>query len=216
MAEELSKDYFIKVIEDLIPWIEDRKEYFTDLDSAIGDGDHGINLSIGFREVASHLDEWKNENVATLYKNVGKALLDKVGGSAGPLYGSFFMKFGVPVKKKGPDEGVTGDEFVAMMDKAIAIIQKRGKSTTGEKTMNDTLMPALDALKAAHAAGDDIKTAMSKAVEAGKAGLESTRDMIATKGRAMRLGERAVGHLDPGAASTAEMLEIFYKDMPDA
>ena len=173
MSEELSKEYFVKVIEDLIPWIEDRKEYFTDLDSAIGDGDHGINLSIGFREVASHLDEWK-------------------------------------------DEGVTADEFVAMMDKAIAIIQKRGKSTTGEKTMNDTLMPALDALKAAHAAGDDIKTAMGKAVEAGKAGLESTRNMVATKGRAMRLGERAVGHLDPGAASTAEMLEIFYKDMPDA
>ena len=216
MSEELSKEYFVKVIEDLIPWIEDRKEYFTDLDSAIGDGDHGINLSIGFREVASHLDEWKGENVATLYKNVGKALLDKVGGSAGPLYGSFFMKFGVPVKKKGPDEGVTGDEFVEMMDKAISIIQKRGKSTTGEKTMNDTLMPALDALKAAHAAGDDIKTAMGKAVEAGKAGLESTRNMVATKGRAMRLGERAVGHLDPGAASTAEMLEIFYKDMPDA
>ncbi|MCH4071597.1 dihydroxyacetone kinase subunit DhaL [Pseudoramibacter sp.] len=216
MAETLSKEYFVKVIEDLIPWIEDRKEYFTDLDSAIGDADHGINLSIGFREVASHLDEWKNENVATLYKNVGKALLDKVGGSAGPLYGSFFMKFGVPVKKKGPDEGVTDDEFVAMMDKAISIIQKRGKSTTGEKTMNDTLMPALDALKAAHAAGDDIKTAMGKAVEAGKAGLESTRNMVATKGRAMRLGERAVGHLDPGAASTAEMLEIFYKDMPDA
>ena len=216
MSEELSKEYFVKVIEDLIPWIEDRKEYFTDLDSAIGDGDHGINLSVGFREVASHLDEWKGENVATLYKNVGKALLDKVGGSAGPLYGSFFMKFGVPVKKKGPDEGVTADEFVAMMDKAIAIIQKRGKSTTGEKTMNDTLMPALDALKAAHAAGDDIKTAMGKAVEAGKAGLESTRNMVATKGRAMRLGERAVGHLDPGAASTAEMLEIFYKDMPDA
>lgn len=216
MAETLSKDYFVKVIEDLIPWIEDRKEYFTDLDSAIGDADHGINLSIGFREVASHLDEWKDENVATLYKNVGKALLDKVGGSAGPLYGSFFMKFGVPVKKKGPDEGVTDDEFVAMMDKAIAIIQKRGKSTTGEKTMNDTLMPALDALKKAHAKGDDIKTAMGKAVEAGKAGLESTRNMVATKGRAMRLGERAVGHLDPGAASTAEMLEIFYKDMPDA
>ena len=126
------------------------------------------------------------------------------------------MKFGVPVKKKGPDEGVTDDEFVAMMDKAISIIQKRGKSTTGEKTMNDTLMPALDALKKAHAEGDDIKTAMGKAVEAGKAGLESTRNMVATKGRAMRLGERAVGHLDPGAASTAEMLEIFYKDMPDA
>ena len=82
--------------------------------------------------------------------------------------------------------------------------------------MTDTLMPDFDALKADHDAGDDINTAMGKAVEAGKAGLESTRDMIATKGRAMRLGERAIGHLDPGAASTAAMLEIFYKNVPDA
>ncbi|MBQ3334475.1 MAG: dihydroxyacetone kinase subunit L [Eubacteriaceae bacterium] len=211
----LDKQYFIDVVNDLIPWAEERKEYFTDLDSAIGDGDHGMNLSIGFREVAKHVDEWSQENVNTFYKNVGKALLDKVGGSAGPLYGSFFMKFGLPIKSKGPDEGATFDEFIQMMDKGIAIIQKRGKSTTGEKTMNDTLMPALDALKAANEAGDAPKEAMAKAVEAGKAGLESTRNMIATKGRAMRLGERAVGHLDPGAASTAEMLEIFYKNMPE-
>lgn len=211
----LDKQYFIDVVNDLIPWAEERKGYFTDLDSAIGDGDHGMNLSIGFREVAKHVDEWSQENVNTFYKNVGKALLDKVGGSAGPLYGSFFMKFGLPIKSKGPDEGATFDEFIQMMDKGIAIIQKRGKSTTGEKTMNDTLMPALDALKAANEAGDAPKEAMAKAVEAGKAGLESTRDMIATKGRAMRLGERAVGHLDPGAASTAEMLEIFYKNMPE-
>lgn len=211
----LDKQYFIDVVNDLIPWAEERKGYFTDLDSAIGDGDHGMNLSIGFREVAKHVDEWSQENVNTFYKNVGKALLDKVGGSAGPLYGSFFMKFGLPIKSKGPDEGATFDEFIQMMDKGIAIIQKRGKSTTGEKTMNDTLMPALDALKAANEAGDAPKEAMAKAVEAGKAGLESTRNMIATKGRAMRLGERAVGHLDPGAASTAEMLEIFYKNMPE-
>lgn len=215
MAEDFSKEYFVQVIKDLIPWAEERKDYFTELDSAIGDGDHGVNLSIGFREVSQHVDEWQNENVATLYKNVGKALLDKVGGSAGPLYGSFFMKFGLPIKKKGPDEGATFDEFVQMMDKGISIIQKRGKSTIGEKTMNDTLMPALDALKKAQADGDAPKKAMRKAVEAGKAGLESTRNMVATKGRAMRLGERAVGHLDPGAASTAEMIEIFYKDMPD-
>ena len=210
----LDKDYFVRVIKDLIPWAEERKDYFTELDSAIGDGDHGMNLSIGFREVGKHVDEWQEESVFNFYKKVGTALLDKVGGSAGPLYGSFFMKFGLPVKKKEADEGVTFDEFIDMMDKGIAIIQKRGKSTIGEKTMNDTLMPALDALKAANAAGDAPKDAMAKAVEAGKAGLESTRNMIATKGRAMRLGERAVGHLDPGAASTAEMLEIFYKEMP--
>ena len=93
MAEYiLDKQYFIDVVKDLIPWAEERKVYFTELDSAIGDGDHGMNLSIGFREVGKHVDEWSTENVNNFYKNVGKALLDKVGGSAGPLYGSFFMK----------------------------------------------------------------------------------------------------------------------------
>lgn len=170
----LDKQYFINVIKDLIPWAEERKDYFTELDSAIGDGDHGMNLSIGFREVGKNIDEWQKESVFQMYKDVGTALLDKVGGSAGPLYGSFFMKFGLPVKNKEADEGATFEEFIAMMDKGIAIIQKRGKSTIGEKTMNDTLMPALDALKAAYAAGDAPKEAMAKAVEAGKQGLEST------------------------------------------
>lgn len=210
-----SKDYFVQVVTDLIDLAEERKDYFTDLDSAIGDGDHGINLSIGFREVAKNLDEWKALGVRDLYNKVGTALLDKVGGSSGPLYGSFFMKFGLPVKTKRSDEGATYEEFVAMMEKGVAIIQKRGKSTTGEKTMLDTFIPAVETLRKEHDAGTPAKEAMAKAVEAGKEGLESTRNIVATKGRAMRLGERAIGHLDPGAASAAEILEVFYKDMPE-
>ncbi|MEG0495439.1 MAG: dihydroxyacetone kinase subunit DhaL [Eubacterium sp.] len=210
----LDKTYFTNVIKDLIQLAEDRKDYFTELDSAIGDGDHGMNLSIGFREVNKHLDEWQNENINNFYKKVGTALLDKVGGSSGPLYGSFFMKFGLPIKTKGEDEGATFEEFIEMMDTGIKIIQKRGKSTTGEKTMLDTLIPAEEALRTAYKGGAAPKEAMAKAVEAGKAGLESTRNIVATKGRAMRLGERAIGHLDPGAASSAEILEVFYNNMP--
>lgn len=212
----LSKDYFVQVIRDLIPLVDDRKEYYTELDSAIGDGDHGINLEIGFREVNKHLDEWQEFSVKDLYNKVGTALLDKVGGSSGPLYGSFFMKFGLPIKKKGPDEGATFQEFVEMMETGVAIIQKRGKSTIGEKTMLDTFIPAVETLRKEYEAGTSAKEAMAKAVEAGRAGLESTRNIVATKGRAMRLGERAIGHLDPGAASAAEFLEVFYKDMPEA
>ncbi|MEG0310393.1 MAG: dihydroxyacetone kinase subunit DhaL [Eubacterium sp.] len=210
----LDKTYFTNVIKDLIQLAEDRKDYFTELDSAIGDGDHGMNLSIGFREVNKHLDEWQNENINNFYKKVGTALLDKVGGSSGPLYGSFFMKFGLPIKAKSEDEGATFEEFIEMMDTGIKIIQKRGKSTTGEKTMLDTLIPAEEALRTAYKGGVAPKEAMAKAVEAGKAGLESTRNIVATKGRAMRLGERAIGHLDPGAASSAEILEVFYNNMP--
>ena len=210
----LDKQYFVDVVKDLIKLAEDRKEYFTELDSAIGDGDHGMNLSIGFREVDKNLDEWQKESVNGFYKKVGTALLDKVGGSSGPLYGSFFMKFGLPVKTKGPDDGVTFDEFIEMMETGVNIIKKRGKSTTGENTMLDTLVPAVETLKSAYEGGAAPKEAMAKAVEAGKDGLESTRNIVATKGRAMRLGERAIGHLDPGAASSAEILEVFYNHMP--
>ena len=184
----LSKDYFVQVIRDLIVLAEDRKEYFTDLDSAIGDGDHGINLSIGFREVNKNIEDWKGLSV---------------------------RDFGLPIKTKGPDEGATFEEFIAMMEKGVEIIKKRGKSTTGEKTMLDTFVPAVETLRKEYEGGTPAKEAMEKAVEAGKAGLESTRNIVATKGRAMRLGERAIGHLDPGAASAAEILEVFYKDMPN-
>ena len=122
----LSKDYFVQVIRDLIVLAEDRKEYFTDLDSAIGDGDHGINLSIGFREVNKNIEDWKGLSVRDFYNKVGTALLDKVGGSSGPLYGSFFMKFGLPIKTKGRDEWGTFKEFIAIMGKVGEIIRRRG------------------------------------------------------------------------------------------
>lgn len=208
----LTKDYFIAVIEDLVILVEEKKDYFIELDSAIGDGDHGMNLSIGFREVNKNLEAWKSEDINTIFKNSGTALLDKVGGAAGPLYGGFFMKFGVPVKGK---EEVDFDEFILMMESGVAIIEKRGKAVVGDKTMVDTLRPALDALKAAYTEeGLPPKESMKKAVEVGKAGSDSTIPIIAKKGRAMRLGERAIGHRDPGSASSAAILEIFYNRMP--
>lgn len=208
----LNKDYFITVIEDLIEMAEEKKEYFIQLDSAIGDGDHGMNLSIGFREVSKNLEEWKSEDINTIFKNAGTALLDKVGGAAGPLYGGFFMKFGLPVKGKNE---VTFDEFIEMMESGVAIIEKRGKAVVGDATMVDTLRPAVDAMKKAyHDDGCSPKEAMKIAMEVGADGSDSTVPLVAKKGRAMRLGERAIGHRDPGSASSAAMLEIFYKHMP--
>ncbi|MGL4607090.1 MAG: dihydroxyacetone kinase subunit DhaL [Eubacteriaceae bacterium] len=208
----LNKDYFIGVIEDLIVLAEEKKDYFTELDSAIGDGDHGMNMSIGFREVNKNLEEWKSGDINTLYKNVGTALLDKVGGSSGPLYGGFFMKFGLPVKEK---EEVTFEEFLEMMETGVAIIEKRGKAKVGDKTMVDTLRPGVDALKTAYTEeGLSPKESMKKAVEAGTAGSDATVPIVAKKGRAMRLGERAIGHRDPGSASSVAILEIFYNRMP--
>lgn len=208
----LNKDYFIGVIDDLIVLAEEKKDYFSELDSAIGDGDHGMNMSIGFREVSKNLDAWKTEDINGIFKNVGTALLDKVGGASGPLYGGFFSKFGVPAKGK---EAVTFDEFVEMMEAGVAIIEKRGKAVVGDKTMVDTLRPAVNALKTAYVDEKMApKEAMKKAMEVGADGSDATIPIIAKKGRAMRLGERAIGHRDPGSASSAAILEIFYNRMP--
>ena len=208
----LSKDYFVQVIRDLIVLAEDRKEYFTDLDSAIGDGDHGINLSIGFREVNKNIEDWKGLSVRDFYNKVGTALLDKVGGSSGPLYGSFFMKFGLPIKTKGPDEGATFEEFIAMMEKGVEIIKKRGKSTTGEKTMLDTFVPAVETLRKEYEGGTPAKEAMEKADKDSPIWKLVDGDINRVSGRT---AFDAIGHLDPGAASAAEILEVFYKDMPN-
>lgn len=207
----LSKDYFIDVIKDLINLAEEKRDYFTDLDSAIGDGDHGLNLSIGFREVNKNLETWSVENLTTLFKKVGMALLSKVGGSAGPLYGSFFMKFGDPAN--GKDE-VNFEEFFNMFKVAVESVESRGKAVVGEKTMVDTLRPALDAFEKAIQEGLAPKEAFGKCLEAAKAGADSTVPIIATKGRAMRLGERAIGHMDPGAASSTAFIETFYNRLP--
>jgi dihydroxyacetone kinase-like protein len=208
----LNKDYFIEVIEDLIILAEEKKDYFIELDSAIGDGDHGMNLSIGFREINKNLEGWKSEDINMIFKKSGTALLDKVGGAAGPLYGGFFMKFGLPAKGK---EEVTFDEFIAMMESGVAIVEKRGKAVVGDSTMIDTMRPAVNALKTAYfEEGLAPKEAMKKASETGTAGSDSTIPIIAKKGRAMRLGERAIGHRDPGSASSAAILEVFYKRMP--
>lgn len=208
----LNKDYFLGVIDDLIVLAEEKKDYFSELDSAIGDGDHGMNLSIGFRAVNKDLDSWKTENIDIIFKKVGTALLDKVGGASGPLYGGFFSKFGIPAKGK---EEVSFDEFIEMMEAGIAIIEKRGKAVVGDKTMVDTLRPAVNALRTAYEDEKlSPKDAMKKSLEVGKAGSDSTIPIIAKKGRAMRLGERAIGHRDPGSASSAAILEIFYNRMP--
>ena len=192
----LNKDYFMKVIKDLAAMAEEQRDYLTKLDSNIGDADHGINLTIGFRAVTKNLPEWENENLSSLFKKVGMTLLGKVGGAAGPLYGGFFMKFGEPAVDK--DE-VTFAEFVEMLKKGVELVETRGKAVVGDKTMVDTLRPALDALFAA--------------VEAAEKGRDSTIPLIAKKGRALRLGERAIGHLDPGATSSHLILSIFFENL---
>lgn len=208
----LKKDFFIKVIEDLATMVEKERDYFTELDSKIGDGDHGINMSIGFREVTSQLPSWQEMNLTDLFKKVGMTILGKVGGSSGPLYGSFFIKFGVPANK---ENSVNFIQFYEMFKIGIEAIENRGKAVVGDKTMVDALRPGLDAFSKAVEENLDCKVAFGKFVDVAKSGADSCIPIIALKGRAMRLGERAIGHLDPGAASATYILDVFYKNLQE-
>lgn len=206
----LEKDYFIKVIKDLAEMVEEQRDYLTGLDAVIGDSDHGVNLTIGFREVTKNLETWENENLTVLLKKVGMALLGKVGGASGPLYGSLFIKIGNAADNK---ESVNFNEFALMLKAGIEAVESRGKAVIGDKTMVDALRPALDALLSAIEDNKEPLEAFRLCVEAAEAGRDSTKPIVAKKGRAMRLGERAIGHLDPGATSSCMILNVFYDNL---
>ncbi|EIW19422.1 MULTISPECIES: dihydroxyacetone kinase subunit DhaL [Pelosinus] len=204
----LGKKDFIKIITALAAVVEEKRDYLSDLDSPIGDGDHGFNLSIGFREVMKNLSLWEQESLAIIWEKIGMAILGKVGGSAGPLYGSFFLKFGEVAQGK---EIITFNDFYAMFSAGIAAIEMRGKAVVGEKTMVDALRPGIDAFADAMEKQIEPLSAFSAFVEAADRGAKATIPIIAKKGRAMRLGERAIGHIDPGAVSATLFLQTIYK-----
>lgn len=206
----LNKDYFLRVITDLAAMVEEQRDYLTQLDADIGDSDHGINLTIGFRAVMKKLPEWEEENLTSLFKKVGMVLLGKVGGASGPLYGGLFMKFGEPANNQ--DE-VTFDVLLPMFTKGVELVQSRGKASVGDKTMLDALVPAVEALREAIEQEEEPIQAFEKCVEAAKVGRDATIPLIAKKGRAMRLGERAIGHLDPGATSSHLILSVFLENL---
>ncbi|WP_080876011.1 dihydroxyacetone kinase subunit DhaL [Oceanobacillus timonensis] len=206
----LDREYFVNVFQEMLPFVDEQSEHLQKLDSEIGDGDHGINLTIGFREVTKQLDTINEEaaDISSLFKKVGMILLGKVGGSSGPLYGSFFMKAGKDVTGK---EEVTFDEFCGMIIHGVEAIQHRGKAEIGDKTMIDAFLPGVEVLK--QDTPEDPVVKFTAFVEAMQEGAESTVPLVANKGRAMRLGERAIGHKDPGAESAWMMMEVFLKQL---
>ncbi len=198
------KAKLLEVLKRIIDDVEEQKDYLTQLDNVIGDGDHGINLARGFKAVEAQLPSYDEMEVDGILKDVGKQLMKVVGGSSGPLYGSAFKKAGVHIK--GQTE-FNIEDFFGMMEDAIAQIQKLGGAKEGEKTMIDAMVPALKAMKESYAADKDYKKALAAGVEAAEAGVEYTKTIIATKGRASYIGERSLGHQDPGATSFTLMLK---------
>ena len=201
----MNTEKLIAVIHKTAAKIEAEKAFLTELDNVIGDGDHGINLARGFGEVEKKLDALADKEPGDVLKTVGMTLVSTVGGASGPLYGTGFMKLGAALKGKAEID-VPG--FLAGLQLAIEGIMQRGRSTKGEKTMLDAMIPAKEAMESKWNETQDAKAAFAAAVAAAWEGVEYTKTIAATKGRASYIGERSIGHQDPGATSFTMVLEI--------
>jgi dihydroxyacetone kinase-like protein len=183
----------------MVDVIHENKGYLTDLDAAIGDADHGINMDRGFQKVLEKLPGLEGKDVGTVLKTVGMTLVSSVGGAGGPLYGTAFMQAGAAVA--GKHELEAGD-LLAVMDAALKGVMMRGRSKAGEKTMIDAIAPAVAAMREALENGASSQEILEQATAAAEQGMKDTIPMQALKGRASYLGERSIGHQDPGATSS--------------
>ena len=194
----------LRFIDEFDKRIEEHHQALTDLDQGIGDGDHGINMNRGMKAVMEKIPSVQDKTIADIVKTVGMTLMSKVGGASGPLYGMAFVK--ASAKAKGKEE-LSPEDISEMIGAAIASIEKAGKSTTGEKTMLDAICPAKEAYDKAIADGKSVADAFADAEDAAWKGVEYTKGIIATKGRARYLGERSIGHQDPGATSISYLIQ---------
>ncbi len=199
-----------EIISKISETISVHKDELTELDGPIGDSDHGINMARGFEAVRSGLSDLEGSDVATVLKKCGRTLVSQVGGSSGPLYGTAFMKAGAALKDV---DAIGLEDFSRAFAAAIEGVMSRGRSTTGEKTMLDAMVPAQEAIVRSLEQGATCEEALRSAALAASEGAESTIPMVATKGRASYLGERSVGHKDPGAASFAYIMQAIAESV---
>lgn len=208
----LDAAWALRWIELAAAQVAEQRDYLVDLDRAIGDGDHGENMDRGFKAAVEALGQAQPGSVAEVLKTAAKTLMSTVGGAAGPLYGTAFLR----ASKAAGDGELDGAGVAAVIAGALNGIQARGKATMGEKTMVDAWTPALEAARAAAEAGSDPVAVLEAAATAAEAGAAATEPMRATKGRASYLGERSIGHLDPGAVSTSLILRAAVRAAGDA
>jgi dihydroxyacetone kinase-like protein len=194
-------------IEKIGEKIIENKDFLTDLDREIGDADHGVNMARGFHAVAEKLPQ-DEADIGAALKKTGMTLLSTVGGASGPLYGTAYMEAG---KKAAGKTEVTGEDIKAMLEAAIAGIQKRGKAVKGEKTMLDALFPAVRAMQEKLEEGLSLPEIFLAGATAAENGVEFTKTISANKGRAAYIGQRSIGHQDPGATTVMLMLQALHK-----
>ncbi len=204
----VTKEQIVRWLESTAAVLEANKGYLTDLDSAIGDADHGTNMDRGFKKVMEKLPTVADKDIGNILKTVGMTLISSVGGASGPLYGTFYMRGGMAADAK---EELEADDLVNVLQGAVDGIIQRGRAQPGDKTMVDALLPALAALKAAVADSQDVRAGMVAAVAAAEQGMKDTIPLQARKGRASYLGERSIGHQDPGATSSHLILNALLE-----
>ncbi|HEX6287711.1 MAG TPA: dihydroxyacetone kinase subunit DhaL [Herpetosiphonaceae bacterium] len=206
----ITAEHVTRFIAGVAARIREQRDYLTDLDAAIGDADHGINLDRGFSAVVAKLPSLADQDIGTILKTTGMTLVSTVGGASGPLYGTAFLRAGAALADR---HALSADDLIVALEAALEGIMQRGKARRGEKTMIDTIAPAIDALKAAHARGLALHAALHAAIAAAEAGMRATIPMLATKGRASYLGERSIGHQDPGATSAYLIATVLLETL---
>jgi phosphoenolpyruvate---glycerone phosphotransferase subunit DhaL len=197
----------------IVSWLEryagviaEQKQYLTGLDAAIGDGDHGINMDRGFQTVLTKLDPVREKDAGTVLKTTGMALVGSVGGAGGPLYGTFFLRAGAALDGKAE---VSTEELVAALEAGLKGVVERGKANPNDKTMVDALTPALEGARKALREGASPEETLAAAADAAEEGMKATIPLKALKGRASYLGDRSIGHQDPGATSSYLLLRAL-------
>lgn len=223
MSETVTRGGVVAWLRAFAADVAENKAYLTDLDAAIGDADHGINMDRGMQAVVAKLDALEAPggaegsaagDVGGLLKTVGMTLVSTVGGAAGPLYGTFFLEMGKAAAKAA--EGLTVTQWAAAAEAGVRGVQARGKAEPGDKTMVDALLPAAEALRTAATGGLTLTAALREAAEAAERGMKATTPLVARKGRASYLGERSAGHQDPGATSSWLLLRAAAEAPADS
>lgn len=201
-----TRDQIVSWLEKLSDVLTDNRDYLTQLDSAIGDADHGINMKRGMDRVMEKLPGVADKDIGNILKTAGMTLISSVGGASGPLYGTFFMRGGMAAAAK---EELTAEDLLEVLQAGVDGIVQRGRAQAGDKTMVDAWLPALAAFRAKLDEGAGETEALQAAVEAAEQGMKETIPLQARKGRASYLGERSIGHQDPGATSSYLILKAL-------
>src|SRR3954454_6550785 len=213
MTEQVDVEAMIRWIRMFAEQIAGHRELLTQLDSAIGDADHGANMARGMTAVVATLDRSTPASAAALLKQVGMTLVSTVGGASGPLYGTFFLRMATA---SGEVPALDSPALAKALRAGLDGVVYRGKAEAGDKTMFDALAPAIDALDSALSTDAPLREALGAATRAAENGRDATIPMLARKGRASYLGERSVGHQDPGATSATLLVAAAANALPSS